>query len=78
VLFLVALVPAAAVGVGLDAVLGAFSDGFAVSSVPTAVVSLAVVGITMTVIYVAVLALLRSADLRALTEPVLRRIRRNG
>jgi putative peptidoglycan lipid II flippase len=78
VLFLVALVPAAAAGVGLDAVLGAFSDGFAVSSVPTAVVSLAVVGITMTVIYVAVLALLRSADLRALTEPVLRRIRRNG
>jgi putative peptidoglycan lipid II flippase len=77
-LYLVALVPAAAAGVGLDVVLGAFANGFAVSSVPTAIVSLAAVGIVMALIYVAVLALLRSRDLRDLTEPVLRRIRRNG
>jgi putative peptidoglycan lipid II flippase len=72
-----ALIPAAAAGVGVDFALGAFSGGFAVSSVPTAVVSLVTVGIVMAIIYVAVLALLRSPDLRAVAEPVLRRIRRS-
>jgi putative peptidoglycan lipid II flippase len=76
-LFLVALVPAAAAVVGLDAALGAFADGFAVSSVPSAVVSVAAIGLAMAVVYVAMLALLRSQDLRAVTEPILRRVRRN-
>jgi len=70
-----ALIPAAAAGVGIDAALGAFSGGFAVSSVPSAVVSLIAVGTAMAVLYVAMLALLRSPDLRNVTEPLLRRLR---
>ncbi len=73
-----ALLPAAAAGVGVDVALGAFSGGFAVSSIPGAVVALVTIGIVMAVVYVAVLALLRSPDLRTVSAPVLRRLHRNG
>jgi putative peptidoglycan lipid II flippase len=71
-----ALVPAAAAGVGLDFALGAFSGGYAVSDRVGAVLTLIVVGVVMAGIYIGVLALVRSPDLAAVTGPVLRRLRR--
>jgi putative peptidoglycan lipid II flippase len=73
--FLVALVPAAAVGVGLDALLGAFGDGFAVSGVLAGVVSVAAVGAGMAIVYLGVLALMRAPELTDLASPILRRLR---
>jgi putative peptidoglycan lipid II flippase len=73
--FIVALVPAAAAGVGLDAALGAFSGGFAVSGVLAGIVSIAVAGAGMAIVYLGVLALLRAPELRDLAAPVLRRLR---
>jgi putative peptidoglycan lipid II flippase len=72
-----ALIPAAAAGVGVDVALGAFSGGFAVSGRVGAVVTLLVVGVVMAGLYVAALALIRSPDLAAVTGPILRRVRRN-
>jgi putative peptidoglycan lipid II flippase len=73
--FLVALVPSAAVGIGLDFALGVFSGGFALSGIPQALVSVATIGAAMAVVYLAILALLRSRELRELSAPVLRRLR---
>ena len=73
--FLLALIPAAAVGVGLDAILGAFGDGFAVSGVFAGVVSVAAVGAGMAIVYLGALALLRAPELTDLARPVLRRLR---
>jgi putative peptidoglycan lipid II flippase len=73
--FLIALVPATAAGVGLDLALGAFSGGFALSGIPQAIVSVAAIGAAMAIVYLAVLALLRSPELRELSAPVLRRLR---
>jgi putative peptidoglycan lipid II flippase len=74
-IFLVALIPPAAAGVGLDFALGAFSDGFAVSGIFGGIVSVAVIGAAMGGVYAATLALLRVPEFRELTAPVLRRIR---
>jgi putative peptidoglycan lipid II flippase len=74
-IFLVALVPAAVAGIGLDFALGAFSSGFALSGIPAAIVSTAAIGVTMAVVYFGVLALLRAPELRQLAAPVLRRMR---
>ena len=76
--FLIALLPAAAVGVGLDFALGAFSGGFAISGILAAIVSVAAIGAAMAVVYFGVLALLGSPELRELTAPVLRRLRPGG
>jgi putative peptidoglycan lipid II flippase len=73
--FLVALIPAAAAGVGLDFALGAFSAGFAVSGLLPAIVSVAAIGVSMAVVYFCVLALLRAPELRELTAPIARRLR---
>ena len=73
--FLLALVPAAIVGVLLDVALGAFNGGFAVSGVLEAVVSIVVVGGAMAIIYAGMLVLLRAPELRDLAAPVLRRVR---
>ena len=74
-LYCVALIPAAAAGIGIDWLLGAFGAGFAVSGVFPAVVSVAAVGAGMAVVYVAVLALLRVRELTDIAAPVLRRLR---
>jgi putative peptidoglycan lipid II flippase len=74
--FFIALVPAAAAGIGLDAVLGAFSGGFAVSPIIPAVISVAAIGAGMGIVYVAALALLRSPELADFARPILRRITR--
>ena len=73
--FLVALVPSAAAGIGLDFALGVFSGGFALAGIPQAILSVAAVGAVMAVVYIAVLALLRSPELRELSAPILRRLR---
>ncbi|HEY1531780.1 MAG TPA: murein biosynthesis integral membrane protein MurJ [Galbitalea sp.] len=73
--FVLALVPAAAAGVALDLALGALSGGFAVAGILQSVVSIAVIGIAMVVVYFGALALLRAPELRELTAPVLRRLR---
>jgi putative peptidoglycan lipid II flippase len=73
--FLIALVPATAAGIGLDFALGVFSGGFALSGIAQAIVSVAAIGAAMAVVYLAVLALLRSPELRELSAPVLRRLR---
>jgi putative peptidoglycan lipid II flippase len=75
VVFLVALVPAAAAGVGLNFALGAFSGGFALSGTLPAIVSVAAIGAAMSVVYLGMLALLRAPELRQLSAPVLRRLR---
>jgi putative peptidoglycan lipid II flippase len=74
--FFIALVPAAAAGIGLDAALGAFSGGFAVSPIIPAVISVAVIGAGMGIVYVGALALLRSPELTDFARPILRRITR--
>jgi putative peptidoglycan lipid II flippase len=74
-LFLAALVPAAAVGIGLDFALGAFSGGFAVSGKVPEILSVAAIGAAMAIVYFGALALLRSHDLRNLTAPIMRRVR---
>jgi putative peptidoglycan lipid II flippase len=73
--FVLAMVPAAAAGIALDFALGAFSGGYALSGVVPAVVSVAVIGISMAVVYFGALALLRAPELRDLTAPVMRRLR---
>jgi putative peptidoglycan lipid II flippase len=75
--FHLALLPAAAAGIAIDVALGAFSGGFAVASIPGAVIAAAVIGIVMAAVYVAMLALMRSPDLRTVSGPILRRLRRH-
>jgi putative peptidoglycan lipid II flippase len=75
-IYLLAALPAAAVGVAIEVALGAFGDGFAVSSVAGAVATMAAAGILMLVVYVAALVLLRAPELRAMAAPVISRIRR--
>jgi putative peptidoglycan lipid II flippase len=73
--FLIALVPAAAVGVGLDFALGSFSNGFALSGILPAILSIAAVGAAMAAVYVCVLALVRTPELRQLIGPLRERLR---
>jgi len=75
--FLLAALPAAAVGVVLLFALGGTTEGgFAVSSVPTAIVSMAVIGAAMAAVYVVVLVLLRNPELGEILRPLVRRLRR--
>lgn len=64
-------------GVGVLLLLGGFSaSGYAQSGRFEAIVSMAVVGIVMTVIYATLLTLTRNPEFAAMKEPVLRRLRR--
>jgi putative peptidoglycan lipid II flippase len=72
--FLVALVPAVAAGIGLDFALGAFSDGFAVSGIVPAIVSIAAVGAGMAVIYGIALLAVRAPELTDVARPLMRRL----
>jgi putative peptidoglycan lipid II flippase len=74
-IFLLALVPSAAAGIGLDFALGSFSDGFALSGILQAVVSVAAIGGGMAVVYFGVLTVMRTPELTELTAPVIRRLR---
>jgi putative peptidoglycan lipid II flippase len=74
--FVLALVPASVVGVGLDFLLGVFAGGFGVSGRFTGIVTVILIGAVMGIVYIATLALLRSSDLRELSSPILRRLKR--
>jgi putative peptidoglycan lipid II flippase len=72
-----ALIVPAAAGVALVWWLGGFEEGgFAVSDRLSALLSMALVGAVMVVLYFGCLWLLRSPELRALAGPVLARLRR--
>ena len=75
--FLLAAAPAAAVGVALLFALGGTTQGgFAVAIPATAIVSMAVIGTAMAVVYALALVLLRNAELGEIIRPVVRRLRR--
>ena len=72
--FLVAAVAAMIAGAGFLVILGGVSDGaFPVRSPITAIVSSAVIGVVMLIVYIGALAILRSKDLEAGLAPVLDR-----
>ncbi|MEI5584558.1 murein biosynthesis integral membrane protein MurJ, partial [Agromyces sp. CCNWLW208] len=72
-----ALIPPAAAGVALVWWLGGFEEGgFAVSDRISALLSMALVGAVMAVLYIGCLWLMRSPELRALAAPVAARLRR--
>lgn len=71
-----ALIPALAAGVGVLVALGWVGEGaFAVSSVPGAVVTLAVAGLTMLAVYLGILALTKNPEFRTLATPVMSQLR---
>jgi putative peptidoglycan lipid II flippase len=74
--FAIAVLPAAAVGVGLDYLLGAFDGGFAVSGRFAALLSVAIIGAAMGLVYAGMLALLRVREFTNLVEPIRRRLGR--
>ncbi|SEB57486.1 putative peptidoglycan lipid II flippase [Paramicrobacterium humi] len=75
--FVLAAIPAAAVGWLITWLLGATrEDGFAVGSVIGAVVTMAVVGIVMAVIYFGILIVTRSPDLKGALAPLRRKLGR--
>ena len=76
--YLLAALPAAAAGVALLLALGGTTEGgFAVASKLTAVLSMAIIGGVMGLVYLAVLALAKNPELRSVTGPVLKRLRRS-
>lgn len=76
VIYLVAMVPAAAVGALIVGLTGGFTaGGFAVSGVVPAGVVIVLAGSAMLLLYLVTLLLMRSTQLRHLLEPVLRRLR---
>ena len=74
-IYLLASIPAVAVGIGLTASFGGFSGGYAMSGFVPAILTMAIVGGVMLVVYVAILALLRTPELRVLTAPITARLR---
>ena len=75
--FIAAAVPAAVVGVVVLLLLGGVSEeGFPTATIPGAIVTMAVVGAAMAAVYLAVLALLRTPELKAALAPVLARFGR--
>jgi len=76
--YLLAALPAAAAGVALLLALGGTTEGgFAVASKLTAVLSMAIIGGVMGLVYLVVLALAKNPELRSVTGPVLKRLRRS-
>lgn len=74
--YTVAAIPAVVAGVILIFMLGGYTDGWAIDSVLGAILTMALVGGVMLVLYVGALALMRSEELRAALAPVTRRLRR--
>jgi putative peptidoglycan lipid II flippase len=77
--FLLAALPAAAVGVGLLIALGGTTEGgFALANAVSAGISMMLVAAAMTVVYLAVLIALRNPELGSILRPVIRRLRRRA
>lgn len=62
-------------GLGVLALLGGFSQGFAVSSIGSAFVSIVVVGASVLMMYLGLLVLLRAPEIRTVLAPLARRRR---
>ena len=76
--YLLATIPAAAAGIALlFALNGTTEGGFAVGTKPGAALSMVVIGGVMGVVYLGVLALARNPELRAVTGPLIARLRRS-
>ena len=76
--YLLAALPAAAAGVALLLALGGTTEGgFAVATKLTAVLSMAIIGGVMGLVYLGVLTLAKNPELRSVTGPVLKRLRRS-
>ncbi|PRY67981.1 putative peptidoglycan lipid II flippase [Glaciihabitans tibetensis] len=73
--YVLATLPAAAVGIGITASFGGFTGGYAMSGIFPAMLTMIVAGGVMLVLYVAVLTVLRNPELRALIVPVTARLR---
>jgi putative peptidoglycan lipid II flippase len=74
--FVAAVVPIA-LGVVLVIALGGTRDGgFAVSGIVQALLSMVVIGVVMSLAYMAMLVVMRSSELEAFAEPFIARIRR--
>jgi putative peptidoglycan lipid II flippase len=76
VVYSVAAIPAVVVGAGLVWLLGGYSGGWALASVLGALVTMALVSVVMSVVYVGALTALRSPELREAIAPIRRRLRR--
>jgi putative peptidoglycan lipid II flippase len=76
VLYSAAAVPAVLVGAGLVWLLGGYTGGWALASVLGAIVTMALVGVVMSAVYVGALILMRSPELREAITPITRRLRR--
>ncbi|MCM3658144.1 murein biosynthesis integral membrane protein MurJ [Agromyces mediolanus] len=75
--YTIGAVPAVIVGFVALVLLGGISeDGFAMSGLVPAIVSMALIGIVMSLAYLGTLWLIRTPELRGFAEPVLRRLRR--
>jgi putative peptidoglycan lipid II flippase len=74
--YLAAMLPAAGAGIGVLALLGGVGAGaFSVSSLPGAIVSMAVAGTAMVVVYCVALWFTRNPDLRKIAAPIVHRLR---
>ncbi|HXH35207.1 MAG TPA: murein biosynthesis integral membrane protein MurJ [Plantibacter sp.] len=72
-----AALPAAAVGVVVLLLLGGVSEGgFTTSSIPSAIATMAIIGSVMGAVYLVMLALMRTPELKAALAPVLSRFGR--
>jgi putative peptidoglycan lipid II flippase len=75
--FLVACIPAAAVGILLVAVMGGYRDGgFGTSSAGGGILTMVVAGAVMALVYAGALRLLHNPQLDELVGPILARVRR--
>jgi putative peptidoglycan lipid II flippase len=77
VVYSVAAIPAVIVGGGLVWLLGGYSGGWALASVLGALVTMALVAVVMSAIYVGALTAMRSPELREAITPITRRLRRS-
>lgn len=76
--YLAATLPAAAAGVGVLALLGGVAPGaFPVASIGGGILSMALAGTAMAVVYAGMLWVTRNPEFRATAEPLLRRLRRS-
>ncbi|MCU1636457.1 MAG: family rane protein [Cryobacterium sp.] len=75
--YLVAVIVPVALGLALLSLLGGTrAGGFAVSGIPQAIASMALIGLVMAASYFAMLVVMRAAELSTFLEPLLARIRR--
>jgi putative peptidoglycan lipid II flippase len=77
--YVIAAIPTLAIGILIAALVGVTDpDGFASASVPGSVISMIVIGVVMSLIYLGALRLLKSPELSDALTPLLARVRRRS